>query len=725
MPIGAIPFPFGKCKICKDKATGVHYGVATCEGCKGFFKRSIPKAHKYKCFFGGQCDISPKNRNRCKSCRFNMCLQFGMSIDAVKMGRIPKTEKEKALAEAADETTPDQINNFLQSEEPSSSFPQNVCSIEQRHSFAPQKVCAVSQQSLERNSEEGNHMHVQHMNTLENSEIETNSRVLNHDFHERSEIEQNFKERLQNCQEFQEKSQNERNFENWRNPRKSANGNCQNLPYMDFQKTEFSEMSWQTLQKGHIPALPNPSSQHNTTSGINSLSQPHSPDGINSLSQRDSTDGINSLSQRNSTDGINSLSQRHSTDGINSLSFNTGSETCDKNMHESNSQNVQTFSNNHDVLRPSTFSSLNSDVQMTTCGPNVPSTSKVHFSSIVIEELVRQVLEKPEVTQILHERSNSLSSQSSTSIGEGQLDALRLAEVASPNENNTNNAVTYNMFDAENLASRQIGNVQQINFDMNGTEVEKSEEVAKESKELINVTLERFKAPVDLLFHYQAFNRDCYKNHKSGEWKVPMTNTNREELKFIWNQLMEGVKYYNEQVMGFASKTPGFSKFTMADQEKLTMNAYMEIWMMINSEFLCENESYVLLNNTKVFYSKATMKMILGEELTTLMLDFGRKFSQYNLSDTEIGLLCAIRLTNPDVENLEEKDKVELLNSHFLDIFASMFNKRPHSSRMALSLFQYMSVLKTITQLQQEAIFNFSLDSPPEEVVTEIEVTPT
>jgi hypothetical protein len=34
MPLGAIPFPFGKCKICQDKATGIHYGVATCEGCK-------------------------------------------------------------------------------------------------------------------------------------------------------------------------------------------------------------------------------------------------------------------------------------------------------------------------------------------------------------------------------------------------------------------------------------------------------------------------------------------------------------------------------------------------------------------------------------------------------------------------------------------------------------------------------------------------------------------
>ena len=27
-------FPFGKCKVCTDKATGIHYGIATCEGCK-------------------------------------------------------------------------------------------------------------------------------------------------------------------------------------------------------------------------------------------------------------------------------------------------------------------------------------------------------------------------------------------------------------------------------------------------------------------------------------------------------------------------------------------------------------------------------------------------------------------------------------------------------------------------------------------------------------------
>lgn len=99
MPAGAVPFPFGDCRVCADKATGVHYGVATCEGCKGFFKRSIPKADKYKCFYHDQCTLNPQERNRCKSCRFRRCLEVGMSVDGVKMGRIPKLEKEKALEE--------------------------------------------------------------------------------------------------------------------------------------------------------------------------------------------------------------------------------------------------------------------------------------------------------------------------------------------------------------------------------------------------------------------------------------------------------------------------------------------------------------------------------------------------------------------------------------------------------------------------------------------------
>ena len=92
-------FSFGKCKVCKDKATGIHYGIPSCEGCKGFFKRSIEKHEKYVCYFGYKCTITPKQRKRCKYCRWRSCLAAGMSFEGIKMGRIPKIEKEKAKYE--------------------------------------------------------------------------------------------------------------------------------------------------------------------------------------------------------------------------------------------------------------------------------------------------------------------------------------------------------------------------------------------------------------------------------------------------------------------------------------------------------------------------------------------------------------------------------------------------------------------------------------------------
>ncbi|CAF3634903.1 unnamed protein product [Rotaria sordida] len=94
-----LAFPFGACRVCSDSATGIHYGIATCEGCKGFFKRSILRKEKYRCYFDNACLINVANRNRCKACRFRRCIDEGMSVDGVKMGRIPKLVKERALKE--------------------------------------------------------------------------------------------------------------------------------------------------------------------------------------------------------------------------------------------------------------------------------------------------------------------------------------------------------------------------------------------------------------------------------------------------------------------------------------------------------------------------------------------------------------------------------------------------------------------------------------------------
>ncbi|CAL1534507.1 unnamed protein product [Lymnaea stagnalis] len=82
------------CKICGDKASGFHYGVFSCEGCKGFFRRTIRHQLTYKpCDTPSQCLIMRISRNRCQYCRLQKCISSGMSHEAVRLGRCPKKSR--------------------------------------------------------------------------------------------------------------------------------------------------------------------------------------------------------------------------------------------------------------------------------------------------------------------------------------------------------------------------------------------------------------------------------------------------------------------------------------------------------------------------------------------------------------------------------------------------------------------------------------------------------
>lgn len=77
------------CMICEDKATGLHYGIITCEGCKGFFKRTVQNRRVYTCVADGTCEITKAQRNRCQYCRFKKCIEQGMVLQAVREDRMP------------------------------------------------------------------------------------------------------------------------------------------------------------------------------------------------------------------------------------------------------------------------------------------------------------------------------------------------------------------------------------------------------------------------------------------------------------------------------------------------------------------------------------------------------------------------------------------------------------------------------------------------------------
>jgi len=66
--------PSQLCAVCGDIAACQHYGVRTCEGCKGFFKRTVQKNAKYVCLADKNCPVDKRRRNRCQFCRFQKCL---------------------------------------------------------------------------------------------------------------------------------------------------------------------------------------------------------------------------------------------------------------------------------------------------------------------------------------------------------------------------------------------------------------------------------------------------------------------------------------------------------------------------------------------------------------------------------------------------------------------------------------------------------------------------
>ncbi|XP_035824492.1 orphan steroid hormone receptor 2 isoform X1 [Aplysia californica] len=92
------------CVVCGDRASGRHYGAISCEGCKGFFKRSIRKQLGYACRGSRDCPVTKLHRNRCQYCRLQKCLAVGMRSESVQQERRPSDQRDKVPVTVATST---------------------------------------------------------------------------------------------------------------------------------------------------------------------------------------------------------------------------------------------------------------------------------------------------------------------------------------------------------------------------------------------------------------------------------------------------------------------------------------------------------------------------------------------------------------------------------------------------------------------------------------------
>ncbi|XP_055666920.1 estrogen receptor isoform X2 [Falco peregrinus] len=87
------------CAVCNDYASGYHYGVWSCEGCKAFFKRSIQGHNDYMCPATNQCTIDKNRRKSCQACRLRKCYEVGMMKGGIRKdrrgGRVMKQKRQR------------------------------------------------------------------------------------------------------------------------------------------------------------------------------------------------------------------------------------------------------------------------------------------------------------------------------------------------------------------------------------------------------------------------------------------------------------------------------------------------------------------------------------------------------------------------------------------------------------------------------------------------------
>ncbi|KAM3911987.1 retinoic acid receptor RXR-beta isoform 2-T2 [Leptodactylus fuscus] len=103
------------CAICGDRSSGKHYGVYSCEGCKGFFKRTIRKDLTYTCRDNKDCIVDKRQRNRCQYCRYQKCLATGMKREGKReRQRSRDREGEAELSGAINEDMP--VEKILEAE---------------------------------------------------------------------------------------------------------------------------------------------------------------------------------------------------------------------------------------------------------------------------------------------------------------------------------------------------------------------------------------------------------------------------------------------------------------------------------------------------------------------------------------------------------------------------------------------------------------------------------
>jgi hypothetical protein len=117
-------------------------------------------------------------------------------------------------------------------------------------------------------------------------------------------------------------------------------------------------------------------------------------------------------------------------------------------------------------------------------------------------------------------------------------------------------------------------------------------------------------------------------------------------IEHVWNSLVESIPAFVRLVISFAKEVPGLNEVSSHDFAIIINNKLFDFYIITHSMLFINGESYMLLHNG-IQYTRSWMNQIAGQEKVNCIFSFTEQFNEIKITIREKALLLPLILTTP------------------------------------------------------------------------------
>ncbi|XP_029312601.1 retinoic acid receptor alpha-A [Cottoperca gobio] len=197
--------------------------------------------------------------------------------------------------------------------------------------------------------------------------------------------------------------------------------------------------------------------------------------------------------------------------------------------------------------------------------------------------------------------------------------------------------------------------------------------------------------------------------------KYTTTNSSERRVSLdvdLWDKFSELSTKCIIKTVEFAKQLPGFTTLTIADQITLLKAACLDILILrICTRYTPEQDTMTFSDGLTL--NRTQMHNAGFGPLTDLVFAFANQLLPLEMDDAETGLLSAICLLCGDRQDLEQADKVDVLQEPLLEALKIYVRRRrPHKPHMFPKMLMKITDLRSISAKGAERVITLKMEIP-------------